>query len=701
MIGSKSNLLFAVALCTALDASAQTVVERPEALSALAGPTLKATDGKATGYTHVIVRCADAEALADSLQRDSIPCTVITGKVVTVRMATPMLQRLYLYPGVESVQLPRTGHLSMVKARQATGADRVQNGDGLDTPYTGKGVVIGVIDEGFEYKHLAFLQSDRKTSRVIGLWNRKGYSTGEDSDPIEDPDKIPATGDGYDVYGHATHVTNIAAGSKIAENDYWGMAPDADIVMIPSEFSDAEVLEDIKFVQKIADSRNEPWVINMSFGTQIGAHDGMSDFGRAADEILTTGNGHQIVIAAGNENIYVQHAQHTFSEDGETVRLLVSNTTSNYGSLIDLWGQETDGKRHLTVRPFLYTNGKYDYKTESFWKDYEWTDQIADFNHKEHYFLRMRSNSIAGQMGFEITGEKGVTFHAWTNTNYGNFTSGPDDSFVTGDTNYCVDDFGSSIDHAVVDAAYVTSNTWTDYNGNTQSDVRGKEGDIANFSSHGPSLSAAQPCKPTVAAPGSCIVSAVAKTGSSFDPTSSSIASIVKVNALKRFYYEQMSGTSMASPATAGIIALWLQANPGLSSQQILDIIKSTSSKDDFTGQDEWNTTWGYGKINAYEGLKEALRLGDITGITQTYGSATPVTILRQEGAWKVLFGSEERTADIEVYNLDGKKLADWHFDRLSCGDEKVLSFDHLASGVYVVKVRTTNGQLSRKLVKA
>ncbi len=351
------------------------------------------------------------------------------------------------------------------------------------------------------------------------------------------------------------------------------------------------------------------------------------------------------------------------------------------------------------MRPFFYVNGKFDYKTDSFWKDYEWTDQIADFNNKEHYFLRMRSNSIVGQMGFEITGEKGVTFHAWTNSGYGNFVKGPDDSYIAGDANCCVDDFGASINHAVVAAAYVTSNTWTDYNGRTQTDDRGAEGGIANFSSHGPSLSALQPNKPTVAAPGSCIVSAVAKTGQSFDTSSTSIASVVKVNALKRYYYEQMSGTSMASPATAGIIALWLQANPGLSCKQILDIIKATSTKDSYTGSEEWNAAWGYGKINAYEGLKEALRLGGATGVTQVYGSATPVTILRSKGVWKVLFGSNERFAAIEVFTLDGKKVADYRYEDLTPGDEKAISFGGLSTGIYVVKVTTGNSQLTRKLV--
>ncbi len=693
------SYLLSFVLCGGLQASAQVVVERPHTGSQKVS-SINSLTRPAARYTHVIVRCGDAASLVERLAKDGIQATLITGKVATVRMATDRLAQLYNYDGVESVQLPRTAQPSMVKARQATGVDRIQQGDGLDTPYTGKGVVIGVIDQGFEYKHLAFLKDDRKTSRVVALWNRKGYNDndGVTADPIEDSSKIPASGDGFDSYGHATHVTNIAAGSRIKENDFYGMAPDADIVMIPSEFSDAEVLEDVKYVQQWAEKRNQPWVINMSFGTQVGAHDGQSDFGKAVDEILTTGKGHQVVIAAGNENVYRQHAQHTFAEDGETVRLLVSTSTSDYGALIDLWGQATDGEQHMQVRPFFYNDGKIDYKTDSYWQQFDFYAQIADFNQKEHYLVAIPSVSILGKFGLEITGEKGQTFHAWTNSGYGNFTKDTGDGFVNGDTNYCVDDFGSSIDHAVVAAAYVTSNTWTDYNGKEQSDYRGKEGDIANFSSHGPSLSAAAPCKPTVAAPGSCLVSAVAKTGKSFDTSSSSIASIIKVNALQRFYYEQMSGTSMASPSTAGIIALWLQANPNLTSLQILDIIKATSSKDQYTGSEEWNNTWGYGKINAYEGLKEALRLADATGITAVCNSTEPVSILRSGSDWKILLGSDERFMQVSVYTVDGNLVASHHYVGLQRGDEKVVDFGALSSGVYVVRVCTANSTVSKKL---
>ena len=44
----------------------------------------------------------------------------------------------------------------MNHVRTETGVAKVQAGTGLDTPYDGTGVIIGVIDQGFEFKHIAF-----------------------------------------------------------------------------------------------------------------------------------------------------------------------------------------------------------------------------------------------------------------------------------------------------------------------------------------------------------------------------------------------------------------------------------------------------------------------------------------------------------------------------------------------------------------
>ena len=61
-------------------------------------------------------------------------------------------------------------------------------------------------------------------------------------------------------------------------------------------------------------------------------------------------------------------------------------------------------------------------------------------------------------------------------------------------------------------------------------------------------------------------------------------------------YYTHKSGTSMASPHTAGVVALLLEANPALSPAQVKEILQLTATN--MPGRESWEVGAGY--INAY-----------------------------------------------------------------------------------------------------
>lgn len=86
-------------------------------------------------------------------------------------------------------------------------------------------------------------------------------------------------------------------------------------------------------------------------------------------------------------------------------------------------------------------------------------------------------------------------------------------------------------------------------------------------------------------------------------------------------YWGVMTGTSMAAPTVAGIIALWLQANPNLSVAEVKDIIAQTAIKDNFTMGPNAVNFGSNGKINALAGLELVLErmetpivIGDVNG---------------------------------------------------------------------------------------
>ncbi len=73
------------------------------------------------------------------------------------------------------------------------------------------------------------------------------------------------------------------------------------------------------------------------------------------------------------------------------------------------------------------------------------------------------------------------------------------------------------------------------------------------------------------------------------------------------------SGTSASAPMVAGVAALVLSANPSLTKEEVVDILKSTARK---LGQYEYkngrNDHWGYGMVNANEAVKMAINYGEM-----------------------------------------------------------------------------------------
>ena len=135
-------------------------------------------------------------------------------------------------------------------SRKATQADLVNDGTGDKLPqaYTGKGVIVGIIDGGFDFTHPIFKDKDGNL-RIKGVYEPGNYEFGGDSVRIGE---WTLTGSAYsktedildtlkvkDTNGsHGTHCISIAAGSisdvkGLTKQPLGGIAPEADILICP------------------------------------------------------------------------------------------------------------------------------------------------------------------------------------------------------------------------------------------------------------------------------------------------------------------------------------------------------------------------------------------------------------------------------------------------------------------------------------
>lgn len=106
--------------------------------------------------------------------------------------------------------------------------------------------------------------------------------------------------------------------------------------------------------------------------------------------------------------------------------------------------------------------------------------------------------------------------------------------------------------------------------------------------------------RPTVTAPGVGVISARVQSDPLGGLGATSDAERIALGHLP--YYTAKSGTSMAAPHVAGIVALMLEVNPTLEWREVKAILEHTATN--MPGRESWEVGAGY--VNAYEAVKMA-----------------------------------------------------------------------------------------------
>ncbi len=267
-------------------------------------------------------------------------------------------------------------------AMEASGILSAFNSPALNNQ--GKGVLIGLVDTGIDYRSPLFQNPDG-TTRIAGIWDQS-VPIEEDVLPAGVPDYYPMGGSSYgteytreqinealasddplslvptqDTIGHGTFLAGLAAGSSIAQEDFTGAAPEAelavvklkpakkylrDFYLIPSDapaFQENDIMMGIKYLRMMADRLKKPLVILLAMGSNSGSHIGTSPLSQVTQNysgffgIIT-------VIAGGNETGAAHHfyASIPAGTEYEDVEIRVGKEEAERGFVLELWAADAD-----------------------------------------------------------------------------------------------------------------------------------------------------------------------------------------------------------------------------------------------------------------------------------------------------------------------------------------------------------------------
>ena len=638
----------------------------------------------------------------ESLEQQGVKINSHTGDIITAMIPISSIENVASLPEVKYVQIGTPVNKKMDKARVTSGVDKVQAGTSpLSAPFFGKGVVIGIIDTGFEYGHPNFYNKEHTEYRVKRVWEQNattgtpptGFNYGKE---YISQDSILKKA--YDINkSHGTHVTGIAAGADHSnDNIYYGIAGEADIVLVSYIGYDTDVIDGIKYIYDYATSVGKPCVINLSIGSYNGPHDGTSSFDITADQMQ--GKGRLIVGAAGNEGNKYIHISKTFSQTDTICKtFLRSNNIA-----ADIWGEagkdykvqvcvyDTINNTNVYISPEYKASDNVDITTrlknntsvKNGASGYLYiTSEINTLNKKPHFDINTTFASVvAGNcIGIIIKSTEG-TVHAWSDESY-HFTSNDKPGWTDGDNNLSIGEIGGTGKQIISVGAYVSKNMFT----NLSNEIYGigqNLNTIATFSSIGPTVDGRM--KPDITAPGSVLASSL----SSYDTTLNTYRVKETTVDNKAYYYGIMGGTSMSTPYVTGVLATWLQANPNLTPDKVKAIFQNSAINDSYTGDilPNGNSTWGYGKIDAYNGLLEVIK--QYTSIEDM--PVLPQSIFMYSGnnkQFNFLFTQEDTNVKINVFNVNGQQVLAKNFNEIAIKQEETIDLNGLPKGLYIVKI--------------
>ncbi len=522
--------------------------------------------------------------------------------------------------------------------------NQVHQGIKLPNGFTGKNVVLGIIDSGVDFLHEDFKDKNGKT-RVYRYWDQSNKTPISPVLPYNygmvwtnsDIDNGLCTA--KDDSGHGTNVAGVATGNGRANGKNKGMAPDATIVIVETNLSATNwtltVADACEYIFKVADSLGLPAVINNSNGVQFGSHDGSDPASEKIEALLDAKPGRILVASAGNSGDQGKYHIHN-NVDSDTSFYWVKPSINGIAGVntiyVDMWSDSIDfaninfstganlssgyfsnrGNSKFSNFNQIYSKAPNAFRDTLFsftgnklaFVDYyasivnhvariEWVITSIDSTNYYYQFKTTGKGSFDGWSGEKNKKSNGKTYTDFVTESL------PSPSVFPEIKNYVLADSLQTIFSSYISSEKVITvgnisnrNSFKAKDGNTYSSST-TSGKIFPTSSKGPNRK--NVIKPDIVASGNFTITSAPL----YVLNNSLFNSKIDIDGM----HFVNGGTSMSSPVIAGIAALYLEKCSSSTYEDFKNELSKSAISNQFSGNLP-NFAYGYGIANAYNLLK-------------------------------------------------------------------------------------------------
>ena len=469
---------------------------------------------------------------------------------------------------------------------------------------------------------------------------------------------------------------------------------------------------------KKADELNKPCVVNWSFGAPSSFSADFTAYETVLNRML--GPGRIVVASAGNDGGMMKYVKKEadkpmeqpvyYKSDTRTYYMFIRTKMDNPFFKMDMVFEDLADTIHIDTYDAIIKNAfNQDYEASVDIPRSEWEDEFEDVEEYPFSVAVKTTNFAEGYAGFNLIVHPSEKYSHSENMVGKIIVNSPVELEFLGSKdakggytrfsneniensrgcNIKTINLPGSLERIVTVGAMHQCTSFTNIFGEdaTYIALGSEKGHLSSFSSCGPTID--NRIKPDVVAPGHNVLSVY---NSFYEPGPAENVEkkmAYKANAFGKDYaIWTMSGTSMSSPVTTGVIALWLQANPNLTPEDIKGVIERTSHQPEpeFSGTDK-NVYYGWGEIDAYAGLLDILGL---TGISEISKHQPAGLKFRLEGRTLHIDGIDS-SETVTVFDLSGRPVL-----RTETSSDGILSLPELSAGVYAVQVGHRGSTLIR-----